>query len=591
MQPRSFRWVALVAGGSLIVAACGGGTYKAGSSGSKGSTGSSGTVSQTTVSGTLAPAGSTKKVAAAGGTLNILMPSGQPGTLDPSASYSAASENLEPLFAAALTSYVPNTNPVQVTGYLATNAGVPSDGARVWTFHLKPGVKYSNGQTVTSYDVKYDVERSFSSTVAGGPPYLKMWLQGAASYTGPYNDKKGLPSVETPNASTIIFKLNQPVADFDYLATYPEFSGLPQKSDTGANYQYHMLSSGPYEIKTYQADHTLLLVRNPYWKSSTDPSIKAYPNEINVEEGLSPQVIDQRLIADNGADKNSVSLDSSIQPSDLATVLSNKALRQRSEIFESGQGITYVGLDTQTKPFNSQLVRQAIAWAMDKQTAQTAFGGVYGAGPIANEILGPGVPGYVPGNLYAGPTGNLTKAKQLLTKAGYPHGFATTLGTQDVPAWVAMAETIQTQLAKIGIKVKIQQVSPSVYFSGVIGVPKSEPPMAISQWGSDWDNASTILPDLLNGSQDTQQGPNDDITNFDNKALDAEMTKAESLTDISKANALWADVDTKAMAQAVIIPIIYGSKVFTIGANIVNGSVNVSFGTPDPLDLAVESKG
>lgn len=565
------RWLAGLAVGSLALAACGNST--AGSSSKQ-----------------LSKGANSGLVAKKGGTLYLLFQTGAPGTLDPSQSYSGGSENLSPLFISPLTAYVPGTNPVKVTGDLATNTGTPSDGARVWTFHLKPGVKYNNGQTITSYDVKYDVERSFAASEAGGPPYLKMWLKGAASYPGPYKDKKGLSSVETPNASTIIFKLNQPVADFDYLTTYPVFSGLPAKKDTGVNYQYHMLTSGPYEIKQYVADHTLVLVRNPYWKSSTDPSIKAYPNKIVGQMGLSPAVIDQRMIADNGPDKNAVPLDSPIQASDLSQVLSKPALRKRTEIFSSGSGITYIGLDVQKAPFNKLAVRQAVAWAVNKQTAQTALGGKYGAGPIANEILGPGLPGYVPGNLYAGPTGNPTKAKALLAKAGYPHGFTTTLGVEDVPSWVAAAEAIQTSLAKAGIKVKISQDSAATYFSGVIGVPKAEPPMAISQWGSDWDNASTVLPDLLDGSQDTASGPNNDITNFNSPKMDAEMRDADSITTTSKASAVWAKVDTQAMQQAVIVPLIYSSKVFTLGAHVVNGGVNVSFGSPDPLDIAVESK-
>jgi len=589
------RWLAGLAVGSLALAACGnsGSGSSAGSGGSGGGSGSTAGGGSGSPSVTLSKnngGGNQGRVAEKGGTLDLLFPAGQPGTLDPSQSYSGGSENLSPLFLSALTAYVPGTNPVQVTGDLATNTGTPSDGARVWTFHIKPGVKYNDGKTVTSYDVKYDVERSFAASESGGPPYLKMWLKGATSYPGPYKDKKGLSSVVTPNASTIIFKLNQPVADFDYLTTYPEFSGLPANKDTGVNYQYHMVTSGPYEIKTYVADHTLVLVRNPYWKASTDPSIKAYPDKIVGEMGLSPAVIDQRLIADNGPDKNAVSMDSSIQASDLSQVLSKPALRSRSEIFSSGSGITYIGLDVDKAPFNKLAVRQAVAWAVNKQTAQTALGGEYGAGPIANEILGPGLSGYVPGNLYAGPTGDPAKAKALLAKAGYPHGFSTTLGVQDIPAWVSAAEAIQTSLAKAGIKVKISEDSASVYFTGIIGVPKQEPPMAISQWGSDWDNASTVLPDLLNGSQDTQTGPNADITNFNSPKLDAEMRDADSITTTSKAAKVWAKVDTQAMQQAPIIPLIYSSKVFTLGANIVNGGVNVSFGSPDPLDIAVKSK-
>ncbi len=534
--------------------------------------------------------GAASRIPERGGTLQILMAPGQPGSLDPAESYSQASENLSPLIISALTAYVPGSNPPKVVGDLATNAGTPSDGARVWTFHLKPGVEYSNGKVITSYDVKYGIERSFASSLAGGPPYLMMWLQGATKYKGPYVDKKGLSSIETPNASTIVFKLNQPVGDFYYLTTYPEFSGVPPTADTGANYQYHMLTSGPYEIKTYVPNHSLVLVRDPHWKTSTDPYMKAYPNVINFQEGLSPEVIDQRIIADNGTDQNAVPLDQPVQASDLSQVLSNQSVRARTQIVASGSGITYIGLDVKTKPFNKLLVRQAVEWAINKETAQTALGGLYGAGPIANEILGPGVPGYVAGNLYAGPTGDPARAKALLARAGYPHGFTTTLGVMNVPEDVAAAETIKTSLALAGINVNISEYSAAVYFSGVIGIPKAEPPMALSLWGADWNDASTILPDLLDGSQLTASGPNNDITNFNSPALDAQMRSAESVVSARQAAPLWAKLDTELMQQAAIVPLIYSSKVVTVGSDAFGAQVDPAFGTPNPAVMAVVSR-
>jgi peptide/nickel transport system substrate-binding protein len=560
----SLRWSAVLLGGCLALAACGGGSGGSDSS-------------------------SSGRIPERGGTLYLLMSPGNPGTLDPSQSYSGASENLSPLFISALTAYIPGTHPPQVTGDLATNTGIPSDGARVWTYHLK-NVTYDNGEPVTSYDIKYDIERSFASSLAGGPPYLRMWLQGAANYTGPYVDKKGLSSVETPNAHTIIFKLNEPVGDFYYLATYPEFSGLPAAADTGVNYQYHMLTSGPYKIQTYVPDNTLVLVRNPLWKTSTDPYIKAYPDKIVLEEGLSPAVIDQRIIADNGPDQDAVPLDDPIQAADLSQVLANSSMRSRTQLQSGGGAITYIGLDIKKAPFNNLLVRQAVAWAVNKQTAQTALGGLYGAGAIANEILGPGISGYVPGNLYAGPTGNPAKAKALLAQAGYPHGISTTLGVEDIPAQVNAAEALQASLALADIKVSIQQYSASTYFTGIIGVPSSEPPMAISGWGSDWPNASTILPDLADGSQLSSSGPNNDITNFNSPAIDAEMVSADGMTDLSAAAPLWAKIDTQVMQQAIIIPLIYSSKVYTVGSNVLGASADDSFGSPNPTVIAVVSK-
>jgi peptide/nickel transport system substrate-binding protein len=65
---------------------------------------------------------------------------------------------------------------------LATDLGSPSNGARTWTFHLRPGVKYEDGSPVTAQDVKYNVERSFSPELPGGADYADRYLAGAQGY-------------------------------------------------------------------------------------------------------------------------------------------------------------------------------------------------------------------------------------------------------------------------------------------------------------------------------------------------------------------------------------------------------------------------
>src|SRR4029077_6709849 len=97
---------------------------------------------------------------------------------------------------------------------------------KTWTFTLKSGVKFEDGQPVTSADVKYAVERTFDRTVLeNGPTSFQVLLAGtAAKYKGPYKDKSGagLPAILPPNANTIVFNLTQPFADFNYVVAFPQ---------------------------------------------------------------------------------------------------------------------------------------------------------------------------------------------------------------------------------------------------------------------------------------------------------------------------------------------------------------------------------
>ncbi len=84
----------------------------------------------------------------------------------------------------------------------------------------------------------------------------------------------GLNAVQTPNATTIVFHLAKPFADFNYVVAIPQTAPVPPNKDTGANYQLHPISTGPYKFQSYQLNKTLTLVPNTYWKASTDPNAK-----------------------------------------------------------------------------------------------------------------------------------------------------------------------------------------------------------------------------------------------------------------------------------------------------------------------------
>lgn len=75
----------------------------------------------------------------------------------------------------------PGAEGLQIVPDLATDLGTPSDNARTWTFHLKDGLKYEDGSPIVTDDIKYNVERSFSAELPGGPDYAKQYLNAPAA--------------------------------------------------------------------------------------------------------------------------------------------------------------------------------------------------------------------------------------------------------------------------------------------------------------------------------------------------------------------------------------------------------------------------
>lgn len=534
-----------------------------------------------------ASSGSSQGPQKTGGTLYILGTANEVRHLDPARSYEQASENLSPLFIRTLTLYKPVPGAQQpVVGDLATDAGDPSNNATVWTFHLRKGITYQNGAPITAQDIKYGVERTFEPDLAGGPGYAAQWLVGASKYQGPAADPKGLASIETPNASTIIFKLNRPVPDFNYFTTYPMFSGVPKSLDTGVKYDLKPIASGPYQIQSYSPGKALILTRNPKWNKASDPNRPAYVNEIDYELGLSQSVITQRLIADQGQDQDAIQLDTTIDPASVAAVLNNPSVKPRAVSGATG-ATEMLTMNTTKAPFTNVKVRQAMEYAVDKDTYVTARGGPVAGGVPTSTLLPPqGMPGYLKYDLYpASSTGDPAKAKQLLASAGYPNGFTVTMDVDsDDPSMVNASEAIQTALQRAGVKVNLQSVSGSTYYATTTS-PSTAPQLSLQIWGADWPYPSTFLPPMFDGRL-ISANANSDPSMLNNPAINAEIDKIARTGNAAKAATMYGQLDKMIMQLAPVVPLLSEHRVFLHGANVQNAFITME-GTFNPLSISL----
>jgi peptide/nickel transport system substrate-binding protein len=132
-----------------------------------------------------------------------------PDSTDPDNTYYAFNWDFVRLYTMSLMTYksCPGSCGLQLEPQLATGPGTVSDNGLIWTYHIKPNVKFQNGVTVTSQDVKYGVERTFAKNILPNGPVYYQQLLNDPSYPGPYTDPKknlwGLTSVTTPNSTTI----------------------------------------------------------------------------------------------------------------------------------------------------------------------------------------------------------------------------------------------------------------------------------------------------------------------------------------------------------------------------------------------------
>ncbi|MFJ8762813.1 ABC transporter substrate-binding protein [Streptomyces cyaneofuscatus] len=463
---------------------------------------------------------------------------------------------------------------------LATDLGRSSDGGRTWTFTLKPGLVYEDGTPIRARDIKYNVERSFAPDLAGGPDYAQRYLAEAEGYAGPL-DGKHLDSIRTPDDRTIVFALRRPVAEFSYTVTLPTFSPVPESREKGVQYDLRPFSSGPYRIESYARGKKLVLVRNTHWDAATDPVRKAYPDRIVVIQGLKGGQIDDRIIESAGVDASAVEW-SDLQPSSVAKVLPKPEIRQRLSAERTGC-TDMLALNTSRAPFDDPKLRQAMQYAVDKEAQVTANGG-----PALNDVATAYLPPSLTGGRAAAPvhdgpaTGDVKRAEKLLAEAGEADGFNTTITVSTGDK--TRAEALQQSLARVGVRLRIETVDPSVYYD-TIGDTASAPDMAISGWCPDYPSAATFLPFVFDGRTIKPKGNQGNVSQFRDKAVERRMDEIAAMSDASAANKAWTALDREIQRTSPAVPLLWERKPLLVGDNIAG-----AFGHPSwtgQFDFAV----
>lgn len=521
---------------------------------------------------------------------------------DPGNTYYAFSQNIARQYGRALTTFNPaaGEESLKVVPDLATDLGQSSDGGKTWTYKLRTGVKFSDGTTVTSKDVKYAVERSnFTSELQLGPKYFKQYLvDNDPPYKGPYEDKSdtGLKSIETPDDQTIVFHLNTPFQEFDYLVAMSQTMPVPKEKDTGLKYETSIVSSGPYKVDNYTRGKSMALSRNPHWNQSTDPIRKALPDKIEIQLKQNADDIDQRLLAGTlDMDISGVGVQSGTQPKVLAA-------DQKPYVDNPVQGfLRFMSLNVHVKPLDNIHCRIAVQYATDKVAAQTAYGGPLAGGDVATTVLPPTVAGYTKFDLYPQKQAEgggldqatLAKAKQELQQCGQPDGFSTKISARsDRPKEVAMAQAIQQSLAKVNIKTEIVQFPAGDYFNKYVGVPKYVHDhgvgMMIMAWAADWPTGYGFLSQIVHGDAIKPSGGTN-LAELDDPKVNKALDDAISNPDEAARMKAYGEVDKLVMGTATEVPLVYAKALMYRPKRVTNVGITYSYGGMyDYLNMGVE---
>jgi peptide/nickel transport system substrate-binding protein len=465
----------------------------------------------------------------------------------------------------------------QVVPDLATDTGQSNEDATEWSFTLKDGPTWQDGQPITCEDFKYGVSRTFATDViTGGPNYIVGYLDipedadGSPVYKGPYtgDGQDAFDQAVTCDGNTITYRFKKPWPDFPLaIASLRAFDPYRQDQDKGDKSDLAVFSNGPYMLDgEWNEDTGGTYVRNPEWDGEEDTNREANPDSFVFQVGIETEVIIDRLIANEGDDANAIST-RSVTPAQYPQITGEVA--ERAVNFESPFS-NYL-LPNFNRITNLQ-VRQALAAATNRAAYVGALGGEKATSPSLS-IVNPSTPGYVANENFGSPEGgDVEAAKQLLEESGetlpYPIKLTYPIGSDaSEKAFAALKATYD----EAGFEVTLDGLDPSGPYYETIQKPGSDSDLIWGGWGADWPSISTVIPPLFDSRINLTKNSNgQDYGNYDSDEVNAAMDAASAETDIETANQMWADVDNMLAEDVAYIPLDTTKFYFLHGSNLEN---------------------
>jgi peptide/nickel transport system substrate-binding protein len=485
-----------------------------------------------------------------GGTLKLLY-QGAFGSADPHINYTLEGWQIEQTTMDGLVNFkkAQGTAAYEVVPDLAVAIPKPADGGKTWVFKLRSGIKFSNGQPLKATDVAASFQRifkvkgptasSFYGLIVGADACLKT----AATCT-----LKG--GVIADNAkNTVTFHLTKPNGEWLQQLAVPLASVIPASTPPKDQGTKAVPGTGPYMIKSYDPNHMITLVRNPYFKEwSKDAQPAGYPDIITERFDLTGEASVTQV--ENGqADWIGYSI-----PSDRLNEIATKYPKQI--ILNQLTAMWYMPMNTRLAPFNNLKARQAVNYAVDRNATLRLLGGA-NLGTVSCQILPAGFPGHVdycpytksPGAKWTAP--DLDKAKALV-KASGTAGQKVAIVVGDDAVNKAIGTYLQSLLNQLGWKTSLKVLSNNIQFTYIQNT-KNHVQISVTQWYQDYPAAADFLQVLLScGSFHPGSDTSINIAGFCDKKLSAAMDKANAVgaTNPDAGNKLWGQIDKQVTDQS-----------------------------------------
>ncbi len=427
----------------------------------------------------------------------------------------------------------------KVAHRLATGWDVSKDG-RIYTFHLRKGVKFHNGREMTADDFKWCIERNCNPAVTSttAATYLAE-IVGVKDRLA--NKAKEVSGVKVVDPYTLTITIDKARPYWIGKMTYPvafvfakEALTDPTKPITEKS---QMVGTGGFKFDEVRPETEISFVPNKDY----------YEGAPKIDKLRRPYIGDApvRLMKYKNGEIDIVQL----ERQDVATLEKDPQFKNDLKYFDR-PSVWYVGLNCNVNPaFKDVRVRRAVAMAIDKETIVNKILG--GINKTANGIVPPGVFGHrdQTNAIKFDPA----KAKALLAEAGHADGKGMTgleiYCRNNRPDITLVAETICSQLKQnLGLDVTVHPMEWGAYLAKH---DKHEIPFFHMRWGADYLDAENFLSTLL-----ADYG-NENKLNYNNAKFNALCAKADASLDPNERLKLYAEAEDIALQDAAFIPIYF----------------------------------
>ena len=382
-----------------------------------------------------------------------------------------------------------------------------SDDGLTWTFHMRDGLKWSDGSDLTAADFEYSFKRLASPDTAA--PYAET----VVGMIDGYQDAIGNPDEDgntttdpdwdalnvhaSEDGKTLTVQLSYPCSYFDKLASFVATSPVQQATveangDAWCTEPDTYVCNGPYMITEWTPSERIVLSKNPYYVGGWDSS------------KIVSDTITLLLLEDSSASYAAYNSGEAQLVKDVPTdeIPSLTRAEDGGDFYlDEIMGTYYISLNDQEEPFTDVRVRKALSLAIDRDyVANTIMQGIY---TPAAALVGPGIVdenGYFMDNANGGEPyisddyeANLEEAKSLLAEAGYPdgEGFPTiTYSANDSGYHIPVAEYLQQAWGELGITMNIDKVE----WSSFIPMRRAgDYDISRNGWSMDYNDPSNML--------------------------------------------------------------------------------------------------